>query len=113
MCNARSGFRSAVYSPFPVRSRGSSVRLIGAPTCRGRITSACCARLSLLIAPVSLAQALPLPVVMAADDGRSGLLDPPHLLERLQQCLRIPGVARRGIGIEALPQADRVRSEQE
>ena len=43
-----------------------------------------CARLSLLIAFVSLAQALPLLVVVAADHGGAALLDPPHLLERLQ-----------------------------
>ena len=70
-------------------------------------------RLSLLIAFGSLAQALPLLVVVAADDGRAGLLDPPHLLERLQQHFRIPGVARRDIGIEVLPQADRIRRQQE
>src|SRR5580693_1396070 len=106
MCNARSGLRSAVYSPLPVRSRGSSVRLIGAPTCRGRMTSAGRARLSLLIALVSLAQALPLPVVMATDNDRSGPLDPSHLRERGQQRVDIPGVARRDIGIETLPYAD-------
>src|ERR1700748_2915678 len=89
-CNARSGLRSAVYSPRPVRSRGSSVRLIGAPTCRGRSISAGCTRLSLFIALVSFAQALPLFVVMAADDGRSGLLHAPDILERLQLRLYIP-----------------------
>ena len=50
---------------------------------------------------------------MAADDRGAGLLDPPHLRERLQLRVDIPGVAGRGIGIEILAQADRVRSEQE
>src|SRR5689334_2892492 len=77
------------------------------------MTSAGRARLSLLIALVSLAQALPLQVVMTADDGRSGPLYPPHLLERLQQRFHIPGIARGDIGIEALAHADRIRRQQE
>src|SRR6185437_6018492 len=50
---------------------------------------------------------------MTADYRSAGLLDPPDFLERLQQHLGIPGVARSRIRIEALPQADRVRREQE
>src|SRR6185437_13145370 len=97
-CKSRSGFRSAAYSPRPVNNRGSSVRLIGAPTFRGRRTSDGCARASLLIAIDTLAQRLPLPVVMAADHGGAGGLDPPHFRECLELLLDVPGIAGRGIG---------------
>src|SRR5215472_8347581 len=112
-CSARSGLRSALYSPLPVRSLGSSVRLIGAPTCRGRRTSLDRAKLSLLIAGLDLAQRLPLLIVVTANDGRAGFLDPPHRLERLQKCLGVPGIAGCGIRIEAVAQAYRVGRKQE
>src|SRR3977135_3195846 len=67
---------------------------------------------SLLIGLSPLAQALPLSVIMAADDRCAGLLDPAYLAVGVQKRIRIPGIARRRIGIEAFAQARRVRREQ-
>jgi len=113
MCNAavRLAIGAILASP------GQKPRVLGAldraPTCRGTQHVAGCASLSLLITLVSLAQGSATAGLMTTDDGRSGTLDPPHLFERLQQRLHIPSVARRVYGIEALPEADRIRSQQE
>src|ERR1700677_3648148 len=64
---------------------------------------------SLLISLHSLAQALPLTVIMAADDGCAGLLDPTDFAKRVQQRIHIPGIAGRGIRIEIFAQAYSVR----
>src|ERR1700677_411439 len=68
---------------------------------------------SLLIRLRPLAQALPLTVIMPADDGCAGLLDPAYLSVRLQERIRIPGVARRGIRIQILAQAHGVGRQKE
>src|SRR5580704_13380176 len=112
-CSARSGLRSAAYSPLPVNRRGSSVRRIGIPTWRGRSRSEVWTMSSLLIRLRSLAQALPLRVIMAADDGDAGFLDAADLGKGLQKRLGVPGIAGHGIRIEILPQAHRIRHEQE
>src|ERR1700722_1801874 len=60
---------------------------------------------SLLISLCPLAQALPLSVIMPADNGCAGLLDPAYLAKRVQQRIHIPGVAGRGIRIKIFAQA--------
>src|SRR3954453_4439625 len=112
-CSARSGFRSAVYSPLPVSRRGSSVRLMGAPTFFGRTTSEGSARRSLFIAIIALAQVLPLLIVVPADNCGAAPLNPTDLFERLQLVFDVPSVTRGSISIKVLPQADGVRREQE
>src|SRR5688572_3474392 len=80
--------RSSTKLPAPVKSRGSSVRLIRAPMIFGR-------RFAWSVIGVgSLAERLPLPVVVAADHDRAVGSDAPDLGERFFQCLHVPGVLR-------------------
>src|ERR1700692_1362668 len=81
------------------------------PTWRGRSRSDVWTTSSLLIGLSPLAQALPLRVIMAADDRCAGVLDPAYFAVGVQQRFRIPGIARRRIGIEVFAQAHRVRRE--
>src|SRR5688572_29245336 len=106
-CSTFAACRSSTKLPRPVSSRGSSVRFTRAPMIFGL------ASMTSLIGVGTLAQPLPLRIVVAADHGRALPLDAPYLLPRFQQRVRVPCVARRDITIECRAQAHRVGSKQE
>src|SRR5579863_615675 len=108
-CSARITCRSSVKAPLPVSRRGSSVRLMRAPTSFGRAWTSGTSFISV----GAFAQARPLRLVMAANDGGAARFDAPDLGQRLGQYVRVPGVARNDAGIEGRSYADRIGGQEE
>src|SRR5262245_24881187 len=100
----RATWRSSTYAPTPVSSRGSSTRLMRAPTIFGR---RCTSGDSVITLP-PLAQARPLGGVVAAQDGGAGGFEPPDLGQRIGQRVGVPGIAWKHVAVERRPQAHRI-----
>src|SRR5439155_14989099 len=107
ICRTPATWRSSTKLPFPVSSRGSSVRLIRAPIILGRM----CTWSVIGVGP--LAQGLPLPVVVAVKHSGSAGGDSFDFGERFQQRIRVPGVARHDAVVERLADAHGVRRQQD
>src|SRR6476646_5786471 len=104
-CRARGAWRSSAKAPVPLRRRGSSVRLMRAPTIFGRAWISAPSIISL----GPLAQRVPLRGIVAAYNPGAALFDAADFGERFFQCLGVPGVARDSAGIERRAQAHCVR----
>src|ERR1043166_4178645 len=95
-CSTPATCRSSTKLPSPVSRRGSSVRLMRAPTIFGRRSRAACSLLGIR----TFAQCRPLRSVVAADDRCAARLDAPYFGERLHQCVGVPRVLRQDAGVE-------------
>src|SRR6476620_5864874 len=104
-CRTRGVWRSSANAPVPLKRRGSSVRLMRAPTIFGRAWISAPSVID--VGP--LAQRVPLRGVVATDYPGPALFDAVDLSERFFQRISVPGVARDDAGIDRCTHAHCVR----